>query len=37
MLDPEWKSDVDEKITALYANEIWELTFLPSEKYVSCR
>jgi len=38
MLDPEWKSVMDEKMIALCANETWELTSLLSRKQtISCR
>ena len=32
MLDPRWKSVMDEGMTALHANKTWELTSLPSKK-----
>ena len=38
MLYHEWKSSMDKEMTALHANETWELTSLPPKKYiVGCR
>ena len=38
MLDSEWKSDMDEEMTALHANKTLELTSLPPRKQtVSCQ
>ena len=38
ILDPRWRSAMDEEMTALHANETWELIFLSLEKQtVGCQ